>query len=90
MSTKYIGKGWGDLNGRLTAWHCPKCGIDSLVGEWEIVLPSAPFNMEGRKCPLCDFQAFQHGDTMRMVPESHRPPRDVDSEIKIPRKRKRK
>ena len=89
MATKDIAKGWGDLNGRLTAWHCPKCAIDSPVVAWDIVSPCSPFNIEGRKCPLCDFQAFQHGDTILMVPEYHRPPRDVDSEIKIPRKRKR-
>jgi len=68
MATKDIGKGWGDLNGRLEAWHCPKCAIDSPVAAWDIVAPSPPFSMEGRKCPLCDFQAFQHGDTMRMIP----------------------
>lgn len=91
MSTKDIGKGWGNLSRSLTVWNCPGCGNQGPVGDWAIVTQDFNgFVMEGRKCPACDFKAFQHGETMRMIPESHLPKRDVSSELKIPPKRARK
>ena len=70
MADKDVNKGWGNLPGRLQTWHCPICGNDSPVKAWSIVNDTINgVSMDGRKCPQCDFKAFQHGDTQNMHPK---------------------
>lgn len=69
MATKDIGKGWGDLPHSLAAWLCPVCSLEYPIAEWSIVWTELNgVTMDGRKCPKCDFAAYQHGETMRMFP----------------------
>lgn len=68
MADKDIAQGWGDLPGSLTSWHCPKCKKDYPVSEWAIIQSVSGTKMDGRKCPHCDFSAFQHHETIKMHP----------------------
>lgn len=70
MSQKDVGKGWGDLNGSLKNWHCPKCNENFQIQDWPII--NSVINgvqMDGRKCPKCEFSAYQHHETIAMQPQ---------------------
>lgn len=70
MAIKDVGKGWGDLNVSLSDWRCPKCIKNYPISEWNIIRGIVNgHDLEGRKCPTCEFQAFQHHETMEMVPQ---------------------
>lgn len=69
MASKDIGRGWGDLNGSLKEWYCPVDKKNYPVGDWQIVLSTINgVQMDGRKCPICEFKAYQHNETLAMVP----------------------
>lgn len=69
MASKDIGRGFGDLNGSLKEWHCPVDKKNYPVGDWQIVfLEINGSNLEGRKCPNCEFKAFQYVETVAMIP----------------------
>ena len=69
MAQKDIGIGWGDLNGKHSVWKCPDENKTYPVGDWSIVWKDmGNWKMDGRKCPGCDFTAYQHHETVRMVP----------------------
>jgi hypothetical protein len=83
MADKDIAFGWGELNKSHTQWYCPKCKVASDVASWAVVWVDVPCRMDGRKCPLCDFQAFQNHETLSMfvpddyvVPQPSAPPSD--------------
>lgn len=69
MATKDIGNGWGDLPRSLTEWRCPACAANYPVEDWQIVLSEIRgVKMDGRKCPKCEFIAYQHNETRQMDP----------------------
>ena len=70
MADKDVNQGWGDLNGSLNEWLCPKCEHTYPVKDWAIswgVINSV--KMDGRKCPQCEFTAYQHDETTEMIPK---------------------
>lgn len=69
MATKDIGQGWGDLPRSLTEWKCPACAKNYPVENWQIVLSEIRgIKMDGRKCPVCEFVAYQTNETRQMDP----------------------
>lgn len=69
MATKDIGQGWGDLPRSLTEWKCPDSGKLYPVADWQIIISEiSGVRMEGRKCPECEFKAYQHHESRRMDP----------------------
>ena len=93
MATKDIGQGWGDLPRGLREWRCPKCFINYPMELWSIVWTEINgCKMDGRKCPQCDFAAYQHGETMAMVPlpiVPVEPPAPIKAKKKRPAAKKR-
>lgn len=69
MATKDIGQGWGDLPRSLTEWKCPVCVAVYPIADWQIVLSEiGGVKMDGRKCPVCEFKAYQSHESRRMDP----------------------
>lgn len=69
MASKDVGAGWGDLHGSMVAWYCPLEKLSYPVADWQIVLSEIRgVKMDGRKCPKCEFVAYQHHETRAMVP----------------------
>lgn len=69
MASKDVGQGWGDLPGTFTDWRCPDCPGNYPVEDWQIVLSEiGGHKMDGRKCPKCEFKAYQHNETAKMIP----------------------
>jgi len=69
MASCDVGKGWGDLGGSIREWHCPECKVNLPVADWQIVQSELNgVKMDGRKCPQCEFKAYQHHETDKMRP----------------------
>ena len=68
MARQDTNKGFGNLPPWLTSWYCPECKKDATIEKWEVkIVPVGPDDLQGRKCPNCDFVASQTGDTERML-----------------------
>lgn len=69
MASEDLGKGYGELNPSLKDWRCPDEQINYPIENWQVVLSEIKgVKMSGRKCPNCEFKAYQLGDTRRMHP----------------------
>ena len=69
MAHKDMSQGWGDIPRALTRWYCPKCAVDYPIADWQIAAGSVNGHAcEGRKCPTCDFCAYQNHESLLMVP----------------------
>ena len=64
MARQDLNKGFGNLPPWLNDWTCPKCKKSFPIEKWdEVFIQVGPNNLSGRKCPECDWQMCQAGET---------------------------
>lgn len=69
MAQQDLGKGWGGIDSKYSVWFCPVCSANYPVANWTVVTGIINGHvLEGRKCPQGNFEAYQHGDAMKMIP----------------------
>lgn len=69
MAQQDLGRGWGGIDSKYSVWVCPVEGINYPVSSWTVC--NGVINghiLEGRRCPQGDFEAYQHGDALKMIP----------------------
>ena len=65
-----VDRGWGNLPPWLKTWSCPSCKSNAPIENWEIkIVQAGPNDLQGRKCPNCEWIASQTGETELMLQE---------------------